>query len=108
MPRPRHGGAAPQAACPQGPCCVPPGALLRAWQRAHASMPWPWLRALALAASALGLPWPWPWQHARKHAMAFAACPWGLPMALAAACPGHPRGMPACTPRRIAPHRPAL
>jgi len=24
---------------------------------------------------------PWPWQHARKHALALAACPWGLPLA---------------------------
>jgi len=74
-----------------------------------------------------------PWQHACKHALALAACPWGvalalaaclglgclpmgpcpglgcLPMgaALAAACPGL-GSMPACTPRRIAPHRPAL
>ena len=91
------------AACPQGPCCLRPGAC----QRAHTSMPQPWPRCLGCC----------------MHAQALAAaCPWGAALALAAACPGlgsmpmggcwagsgHPRGMPACTPPRIVPHRPAL
>ena len=97
---------------------------------AHGGLPWPWLlHAHALAAC--------PWGAACMHAQALGACPWGAALALAAACPclgccmpmpwlpahggclglgcctpwagtGHPRGMPACTPRRIAPHRPAL
>ena len=115
------------------------------------------MHAQALAAACSPKPW-----MLRAHALA-AECPWGVALALAAACPclgcvpmggclhacpglgclpmggclglgccmpmpwlpahggclglgcctpwagtGHPRGMPACTPRRIAPHRPAL
>ena len=146
------------AMCPQGPCCLRPGAC----QCAHASMPrpWPWLRALALAVACTPRPWllrarpslgccmpmpwllsalgglPWPWL---LHAHALAACPCGdvacpclgclpvggclglgccMPMpwlpayggCLGLGCctpwagSGHPKGKPACTPRRIVPH----
>ena len=77
MPRPRRAATAPSgsvhamalAACPQGPCCLRPGAC----QRAHASMPQPWPRCLGCC----------------MHAQALAAaCPWGAALALAAACPG--------------------
>ena len=77
-----------------------------------ACMPWPWLHAMALAAC-LGLgcvPWP-----------SLLPCPQILSdfpknegfLEKEVIFPQRgrrwaPRGMPACTPRRIAPHRPAL
>src|SRR4029077_8127035 len=101
-------------ACPQGPCCLRPGAC----QRAHACTPRPWLlharpglgccvlaQALPAACSPRpcllsahgGLPWPWllhahalaacPWGAACMHAQSLGACPWGAALALAAACP---------------------
>lgn len=92
---------------------------------ALAACPWglplPWLLyALGLAACPWGccMPWPWPWMHALALA---AACPhiWSdfLKMRVflenedispKEAGSGHPKGMPACTPRRISPYRPAL
>ena len=109
------------AACPQGPCCLRPGAC----QRAHASMPQPWPRCLGCCMHAQALAAACPWGAALALAAAcpgLGCLPMGAALALAAACPGlgsmpmggcwagsgHPRGMPACTPRRIAPHRPAL
>ena len=81
-------------ACPQGPCCLRPGAC----QRAHASTPRPWLlharpglgccvlaQALDAACSCLGCCVLMPWM-LRAHALA-AECPWGAALALAAACP---------------------
>ena len=121
----------PTQAC-HGLGCVPWPWLLHAcmprpWQlHAHGVLPRPWLRhvhalaacpwgvALALAAACPGLGClpmggclglrccvPWPWLPAHGGCLGLRCCmPW--------AGSGHPRGMPACTPRRIAPHRPAL
>ena len=86
-------------ACPQGPCCLRPGAC----QRAHACTPRPWLlharpglgccvlaQALDAACSPKpcllsahgGLPWPW-----LLHAHALAACPWGAAAGLGCCMP---------------------
>ena len=109
------------AAC-LGLGCVPWGAACLGL----GCVPWPWQHALPLAAChGLGCV-PWPWLHALGGLL-----PWPLlPCPQSSSdfpknegflekeviCPkeagvGHgrvPRGMPACTPRRIAPHRPAL
>ena len=102
------------AACPCLGCCLGLG-MPMPW------LPWPWLlHAHALAAACpwggclgLGCCIPMPWLRAHGGGCLGLGCcmhwPW-LP------CPqrrlfGHgsvPKGMPACTPRRIAPHRPAL
>ncbi len=112
-------GCMPMGGC----CCLGLGCMPWPWLRAMGGSPWPWQHAC----HGLGcMPWPWP------HALALAAC-LGLGCCLAhkfrvisqkmrvfwkrrlfspkEAGVGHgrvPRGMPACTPRRIAPHRPAL
>src|SRR4029077_14891923 len=80
------------AACP---ClgCVPMGGCLHAC---------PGLGCLPMGGClGLGCCMPMPWQPAHGGCLGLGCCtPW--------AGTGHPRGMPACTPRRIAPHRPAL
>ena len=154
LPAPRGMPACPPA-CTQGHASVPTqachglGCVPWPWQHArkHAlafaacpwGLPWPWLlHAPTLGSMPIGgclglgcMPWPWPWMHALPLALALDAClahglgcmPWPhiwsdfLKMRVfwkmrlfphEQAGSGHPRGMPACTPCRIAPHRPAL
>jgi len=104
------------AACPQGPRCLRPGAC----QGAHASMPRPWLLHACLGLGScmpmgcclgLGCCMPWPWLPAHGGCLGLGCCmpwPWQDAHGGLLGRSGHPRGMPACTPRRIAPHRPAL
>mgnify|MGYP006916119218 CR=1 FL=1 len=93
---PAHGG------CPGLRCCMPIGGCL--------GLPSPWMHALALAfAACLGhglgcVPWPHIWSDFLKMRVF-----WKMRLfPHEQAGSGHPRGMPACTPCRIAPHRPAL
>ena len=74
----------------------------------------PWGATLALAAAypclgcvpmggcpSLGCCMPWPWLPTHRGYLGLGCyMPW--------AGSGHPKGMPACTPRYIAPHRPTL